>query len=64
MTNLDAWHALFRLWHCPEWTPIPEAIREALRLDTRLGMFRGSLVTRAGAAGIEEFIKRMNKRNH
>jgi hypothetical protein len=30
--------------------------------EAGLGMFRGALVTRAGAAGMDEFIKRMNSK--
>jgi hypothetical protein len=58
MTTVTAWQTLTHLWHCPTWSPIPDAIQTVLHL----GMFRGALVTRAGAAGMDEFIKRMNSK--
>lgn len=59
---MDCWRRLINLWHCSEWTNIPDEIQSVLHFDTRLGMFNGMLVTRAGAGGIQEFVKRMNAR--
>jgi len=59
---IACWKKLTSAWHCNSWTSIPEEIQSVLKFDTRLGMFNGMLVTKAGASGIEEFVKRMNSR--
>jgi hypothetical protein len=56
----NAWAFIFQNWHALQWVPIPTGIKLTLGLHSSLGMCSGMLVTRTGAAGLNDFILRMN----
>jgi len=62
MTVMQAWQWITSRWCATTWTPIDPDVRTILRLPALLGMAHGMLVTRAGANGSQEFIKRINTR--
>lgn len=62
MTTLDAWQYIVSNWYTSHWIPVPDAVKSALGLDTRLGLYSGMLVSRAGAQGITEFVSRINSK--
>jgi len=60
MTFYECWQWLFAHWYCSVWQPIPGYIQFTLKLDSRMGMCHGQLVSKVGAQGIDEFVHRMN----
>lgn len=58
-----AWKYIFENWGTSTWKPIPEAVKNTLGLHGQLGMFRMSLVTRAGSAGITAFVQDLNRKD-
>lgn len=59
MSPLDAWHKLFSL-SSSDWQRIPEDVRIALDLDSRLGICAGMLCTYPAYTGTTRFVNRLN----
>ena len=57
---VTAWAWIVREWNTVAWKGIPDYVRIPLGLDSRLGMCHGSLVSQAGAKGINQFVNDMN----
>lgn len=46
MSTLDAWQWLKENWNNPNWTAIPCNVRQAIGIDSRVGIYSGVLVTK------------------
>jgi len=64
VTEMQAWNWITSRWCTDTWTPIDPLVRTTLRLPILLGIAHGQLVTRKGACGGQEFIKRINSRSY
>jgi len=62
MTPMQAWEWITQRWGSTTWVPIDPAVRKILCLPDSLGLAHGMLITRTGANGSQEFIKRLNAR--
>jgi len=62
MDTLTAWRYIFDRWNCNRWQSLPDDVKTALGLHCKIGVCHGSLVTRTGASGMDEFIQRVNSR--
>jgi hypothetical protein len=62
MSYMDAWKYIIDNWHVTEWIPIPQNIKDVLKLDSRVGLCSGMLVTRNASLGLSDFINRMNRK--
>ena len=62
MTTISAWQYITEHWYCKDWQPLTNDVKKVLRLDSRIGITGGMLVTYTGAKGIINFVKRMNNK--
>lgn len=62
MDSTQAWQYLVNNWNVKTWTPIPENVKQTLKLDSRVGMFSGMLISQSAANGSQEFINRLNNK--
>jgi hypothetical protein len=60
MSIIDAWQALFSLSSGNTWVKIPDNIRKALNLDSRIGIMGGILCTQNSAIGASNFLNKLN----
>lgn len=61
-TYARAWQYILDNWACQEWKALPHEIKAILKLNPSIGICNGMLVTKTGAAGLTEFITKMNRK--
>lgn len=55
------WSWILENWFSPTWIACPQWVKTELKLHPALGVCSGMLITKSSAAGLDEFIHRVNK---